>query len=182
MRFLIISDLHGSAEAFQSALEAFDHEHADLILICGDYLYHGPRNQLPIGYEPKDLVPLLNEHRDHIIGIRGNCDSEVDQMLIQFPIMSDYALLFNAGRRLFLTHGHIYSEDRHPYLSVGDILISGHTHIPVLKRNDDGIICLNPGSTTIPKAMSKPGYAILDDASATLKELNSHRVVASLDL
>ena len=103
-------------------------------------------------------------------------------MLIQFPIMSDYALLFNAGRRFFLTHGHIYSEDRHPYLSNGDILISGHTHIPVLKRNDDGIICLNPGSTTIPKAMSKPGYAILDDASATLKELNSHRVVASLDL
>ncbi|MBP5638994.1 MAG: phosphodiesterase [Victivallales bacterium] len=181
MRFLIISDLHGSAEAFSEAIEAYKAEHADYFLICGDYLYHGPRNTLPIGYEPKDLAPLLNEYRDVIIGIRGNCDSEVDQMLLDFPIMGDYAIVFNASRRCFLTHGHIYNENRLPPLSKGDVFISGHTHIPLLKQQD-GLFFVNPGSTTIPKSLSKPGYAVMDDKHIELKTLSGHETIKSIDL
>ena len=181
MRFIIISDLHGSAEAFQEATRAFEAEHADYFIICGDYLYHGPRNSLPIGYEPQDLAPLLNEYRDVIIGIRGNCDSEVDQMLIDFPMMSDYAIVFNAGRRCFVTHGHIFYEGNLPFLSAGDVFISGHTHVPLLKCKDE-LIYVNPGSTTIPKALSKPGYALMDDSHIELKTLSDRKVIQYLEL
>ena len=180
MRFLIISDLHGSAEAFQEAIDAFKAEHADYFIICGDYLYHGPRNSLPLGYEPKDLAPLLNDYKEVIIGIRGNCDSEVDQMLIDFPMMADYAIVFHAGRRCFVTHGHIFSEGRLPCLSKGDVFISGHTHVPLLKRQD-GLIFVNPGSTTIPKSLSKPGYALMDESHIELKTLSGHETISSLE-
>ncbi len=181
MRYLIISDLHGSAEAFQDALEAFEFEHANYIIICGDYLYHGPRNRLPIGYEPKDLAPLLNQHKTKILGVRGNCDCEVDQMLLEFPMMGDYLVVFAEGRRLFITHGHLFDEEHLPPLSNGDIFISGHTHVPRLTTHD-GITFVNPGSTTIPKSLSKPGYAIYDGHSIVLKTLVAHETIASLEL
>lgn len=181
MRFLIISDLHGSVEAFQNAVRAFEHEHADYFLIAGDYLYHGPRNQLPIGYEPKDLAPVLNQYRDKIIGIRGNCDSEVDQMLLQFPMMGDYTIVFHAGRRCFLTHGHLFNQHCLPPLSPGDLFISGHTHVPVL-HEQDGILFINPGSTTLPKSLSKPGYALLDDTHVELKTLADFTAFAEYKL
>lgn len=182
MRFLVLSDLHGSAPAFKDAIQAFNHEQADSFIICGDFLYHGPRNNLPIGYDPKDLVPLLNDYKDKIIAVRGNCDAEVDQMLLQFPLMNDYTMLYNAGRRFFVTHGHLYDEQNLPPLSPGDVFISGHTHVPVLKKNDDGIIFLNPGSTTIPKSLSKPGYALIDDSHIELKTLENFNTIASLEL
>ena len=177
MRFLIISDIHGATDAFQLAIDAFQREHADYFILCGDYLYHGPRNMLPIGYEPANLAPLMNTMKEKMIAIRGNCDAEVDQMLLDFPIMSDYSTVFHANRRCLVTHGHLPL----PPLSSGDIVISGHTHVPRLEE-DNGILYVNPGSTTIPKSLSKPGYAVMDDTSVTLKTLRDGDIVKSRKL
>lgn len=181
MRFLIISDLHGSAEAFQAVAEAFAYEDADAMICCGDFLYHGPRNNLPIGYEPKELAPLLNQYKDKIYAVRGNCDAEVDQFLLEFPIMAPYILVCNGASRCFVTHGHLFNEDRMPPLSAGDIFISGHTHVPRLERVD-GILYVNPGSTTLPKSLSKPGYGVMDEKTVTLKALCTHDIVKTVDL
>ncbi len=177
MRFLIVSDIHGATDAFHLAEEAFNREHADYFVFCGDYLYHGPRNMLPIGYDPADLAPLLNKYKEKILAVRGNCDSEVDQMLLDFPMMSDYTTIFHAGRRCVVTHGHLPL----PPLSQGDIVISGHTHVPLLEEHD-GIIHVNPGSTTIPKSLSKPGYAVMDETSIALKTLRDGTIVKMLKL
>ena len=177
MRFLIISDIHGATEAFQLAIDAFQREHADYFILCGDYLYHGPRNMLPLGYEPANLAPLLNTQKEKILAVRGNCDAEVDQMLLEFPMMSDYLMVFHANRRCVVTHGHLPL----PPLSPGNIVISGHTHVPLLEEHD-GIIYVNPGSTTIPKSLSKPGYAVMDEKSITLKTLREGTIVISRSL
>ncbi|MGL5961019.1 MAG: phosphodiesterase, partial [Cetobacterium sp.] len=127
MKIFVISDIHGSSYFLKKALEAFHKEKADQILILGDELYHGPRNPLPIDYNPKEVVEILNKYKEKIIAVRGNCDSEVDQMLLEYPIMSDYSIIFLNGKKIFATHGHIYNEDKMPNLSAGNILIYGHT-------------------------------------------------------
>jgi putative phosphoesterase len=181
MKFLVISDIHGAMDAFNLAETAFKNENADYFVCCGDYLYHGPRNMLPIGYDPADLAPVLNRHKDKILAVRGNCDSEVDQMLLDFPMMSNYLIFFSNGRRFFVTHGHLYTDDTLPPLSPGDVVISGHTHVPVLEQRNN-LIFLNPGSTTIPKSQSKPGYAIIDDNSIALKNLLDGTEIKRLEL
>jgi putative phosphoesterase len=182
MKFFIASDLHGAAARTEKTLAAFEAEKADILLLCGDYLNHGPRNGLPEDYAPQKAVPLLNRYAEKIIGVRGNCDSEVDQMLLEFPMMADYAIVFAGGRRCFLTHGHIYSpealtrrEGASPRLPEGSIFISGHTHVSVLEYWED-ILFLNPGSPVMPKGGTKAGYALLGEKYAALKTLEGETV------
>lgn len=162
MKLFFISDIHGSIEDLVFALAKFEEEKADYLVLLGDLLYHGPRNPLPKDYNPKEVSELLNKYKNKIIAVRGNCDSEVDQMLIEFPIMADFSQIFIDNHRLFLTHGHIYNSDNLPNISKGDILCHGHTHIPLAENYND-IIIFNPGSITFPKENNKKSYGIYFD-------------------
>lgn len=170
MKIFFISDIHGSLFFLEKALERYKEEGASYIVLLGDALYHGPRNPLPKDYNPQAVASLLNEYKDKIIAVRGNCDSEVDQMIIEYPMMSDYSIILCDNRRLFLTHGHIYNEDNMPSLSDNDVLIHGHTHLPVAKKHN-GIYMLNPGSITLPKENYPNSYAILQDDIFQIKDL-----------
>ena len=170
MKLLIASDIHGSALYCGELLKAYDREKADRLLLLGDVLYHGPRNDLPDGYAPKEVIPMLNARKNDILCVRGNCDTEVDQMVLDFPLMADYALLCIDGLRVYATHGHVFSPDRLPPLQPGDILLYGHTHIPAWDKKD-GVLCLNPGSVSIPKAGSARGYMVLEDGVFSWKTL-----------
>jgi putative phosphoesterase len=171
MKYLIASDLHGSAETCRALLEAFDREGADRILFLGDLLYHGPRNDLPERYAPKEVIAQLNERRDVILCVRGNCDTEVDQMVLEFPILADYAIVSMGERTLFATHGHHFNGEKLPPLKKGDVLLHGHTHVPIWEEHE-GVFVLNPGSVTIPKGGSKRGYMLLEDGVFTWKTLD----------
>lgn len=164
MTILTISDIHGSHHYLEGVLEVFHRENADLILILGDELYHGPRNPLPEGYNPKLVAETLNKYKDKIIAVRGNCDSEVDQMVLDYPITSDLSTILWEGRRIIATHGHIYNEEKLPPMGSGDILIYGHTHLPVAKKEGD-IFILNPGSISLPKGGHPNSYGILRENS-----------------
>ena len=143
-------------------LEAFEAEKADRMLLLGDILYHGPRNDLPEGYAPKEVIAMLNSYADKILCVRGNCEAEVDQMVLNFPVMADYAVIFDGERRIYATHGHLYGPDNPPKLSAGDILLCGHTHIPA-NRQIGEFTYINPGSVSIPKENSAHGYMTLCD-------------------
>lgn len=171
MNIFFISDIHGSLYYLKKAIERYKEEGAGYIVILGDVLYHGPRNQLPKDYNPQSVASLLNEYKDKIIAVRGNCDSEVDQMLIEYPMMSDYSIILCNNRRLFLTHGHIYNEDNLPELSENDVLVFGHTHIPEAKKHNK-IYVLNPGSVSLPKENNPNSYAILKDDLFQIKDLD----------
>ena len=131
MKMMIISDIHGSYNDLKEVLDIFQEEHVDQLLILGDILYHGPRNDLPEGYNPKKVIPLLNQYKDKIIAVRGNCDAEVDQMVLDFPMRADYIQLYIDGHRFFVTHGHLWNEENLPLLNPVDILMEGHFHRPV---------------------------------------------------
>ncbi len=171
MKWMIASDLHGSIKTCKKLFDCFQKEGADRILFLGDLLYHGPRNDLPEEYEPKQVIALLNENKDKLLCVRGNCDTEVDQMVLEFPILSDYALLSLGERVLFATHGHHHNAACLPPLKAGDILVHGHTHIPIWEEHH-GVLVLNPGSVTIPKAGSKRGYMTLENNVFTWKTLD----------
>jgi putative phosphoesterase len=162
MKWLIASDLHGSARYTRELLAAFDREQADRLLLLGDILYHGPRNDLPEEYAPKQVIALLTERKDRILCVRGNCDTEVDQMVLPFPILADYAILPVGNRLMYCTHGHHFNVNALPPMQKGDILIYGHTHVPLLDVNEDRV-CLNPGSVSIPKENSWHGCMTLED-------------------
>ncbi|MBQ6257480.1 MAG: phosphodiesterase [Clostridia bacterium] len=170
MKLFIASDIHGSAVFCREMLEAYDREKADRLLLLGDILYHGPRNDLPEGYAPKEVIALLNERRQDILCVRGNCDTEVDQMVLQFPIMADYALLEVEGRVLFATHGHHFNTQNPPPLKKGDILLHGHTHVPAWENRGE-YWYLNPGSVSIPKENTARGYMTLKDGVFRWKTL-----------
>jgi len=180
MKIFVISDIHGSNHYLNKALEAYEEEKADYLLILGDELYHGPRNPLPEDYNPKEVSEKLNRYKEKIITVRGNCDSEVDQMLLEYPIMSDYSILFLNQKKIFATHGHIYSEEKLPHLSKGDIFIYGHTHLPVAKK-EDGIYILNPGSITLPKGGNKNSYGLFEDNNFYVKDLDGN-VIKKIEL
>ncbi len=150
MKLLIASDIHGSAFWCGKLVELIEKEQPDKILLLGDLLYHGPRNDLPRDYAPKQVIPMLSRYQDKILAVRGNCEAEVDQMVLPFPCMAEYALLVADGVTFYLTHGHHASPDRLPPLEKGSIFLSGHTHVK-LDEMRDGIRCLNPGSVSIPK-------------------------------
>ena len=146
MKYLIASDIHGSALYCEKLLKRFDEEKADRLLLLGDLLYHGPRNDLPEGYAPKKVIELLNQYKDVIICVRGNCEAEVDQMVLDFPVMADCCMLSEGKNLIMATHGHIYNTESKPKLQKGDILLHGHTHVPDCHREEDGLWVLNPGS------------------------------------
>lgn len=191
-KILFASDLHGCVKATQQVLDIFDQSEADLLVLLGDLLYHGPRNPVPEHYHPADVSNLLNAYAEKIIAVRGNCDSEVDQMLCQFPILSDYAwLALETPRsfqhqtkkkvlRLFLTHGHLYQTQLHQAqnsklsqqapVCKGDILCHGHTHLPLAQIEDD-VFIFNPGSTTFPRGEFSPSFGIYQDGIFSIYDL-----------
>lgn len=223
MKIFVISDIHGSLSSFRAAMDAFTREGAELLVICGDYLNHGPRNDIPAGYDTKGLAKALNEVKHLITGVRGNCDSEVDQMMLEFPVLAPYMMILvpdatgdsrdvrartgaerhesdadrsgtsggraqNSGvRRIFVHHGHLMTAEEAARLNTaGTVIVSGHTHVPVLERYEPvqaarenaeqtaadraaGYILLNPGSVSIPKGGSEPGYAIIEVAAHGMK-------------
>lgn len=180
MKLFIISDIHGSLYYLKKVIEIFKKENYDKLIILGDELYHGPRNPLPKDYSPKDVIEILNSYKDKIIAVRGNCDSEVDQMVLNYPIMNDYSLLYLGDKRVYITHGHIYNKENPLPMSEGDILIYGHFHIPMIEKID-GKYFFNPGSISLPKNSSKHSFAILDENSFTIKDLDENTIM-SIDL
>lgn len=170
MKLMFISDIHGSLGFLNEVLESMKIEAPDKLVILGDILYHGPRNPLPQAYNPKEVALVLNSYKDSVIAVRGNCDSEVDQMVIDFPIMSDYLTMFDGKRQIFMTHGHLYNDDNMPKLSDGDVFINGHTHIPRAEKIN-GIFKLNPGSISMPKEETPRCYGILSENGFTIKIL-----------
>lgn len=175
MKFLIASDIHGSAYWAERLMSAIEEEQPDRVILLGDLLYHGPRNDLPRDYAPKRVIPLLNDlaKSGRVIAVRGNCEAEVDQMVLEFPCMSDSALVMDSdGRELFCTHGHVFgagmhnSVDNAPVLPVGSALVYGHTHIKVNEESQKhpGLWLFNPGSVSIPKDGTH-SYGIYEDGS-----------------
>ena len=171
MKLMIASDLHGSAYYTEKLLKAYEKEQPEKLLLLGDILYHGPRNDLPEGYAPKKVIELLNPLADKILCVRGNCEAEVDQMVLNFPVMADYCVLYEQGKMIFVTHGHLYSESNPPKLHKGDVLLNGHTHVPKCAEHD-GWWYLNPSSVSIPKENSHHGYMMLEDGHFLWKDLD----------
>ena len=167
MKLLIASDIHGSAQYCQKLITAIEKEAPSKVLLLGDLLYHGPRNDLPAGYAPKEVAAMLNGIKEKLICVRGNCDSEVDQMMLEFPILSDSAMLFCDSLTIYACHGH----HEFPALMPGDVVVSGHTHVPA-DDEKEGIRSLNPGSVSIPKENSWHGYIVLEDSTFTWKNLD----------
>lgn len=177
MKIFFISDIHGSIDCLNKAMDQFHKENADYIVVLGDALYHGPRNDIPSSYNPKEVVKVLNRYKDKIIAVRGNCDSEVDQMLIEYPMMSDYSIILHKGKRLFLTHGHIYNRENLPNIGQGDVLVHGHTHIPVAQKMENGSIIFNPGSITLPKENNPNSYGVLEENRLSVKDLEGNIIM-----
>ncbi len=171
MKLMIASDIHGSAAYCRKWMEAVEKEKPDQILLLGDLLYHGPRNPLPLEYDPKAVVAMLNTKKEQILCVRGNCDSEVDQMLLEFPILSDFCMVFWEGHRIYATHGHHHCDTNLPPIYPGDILLCGHTHVPAC-REVAGRWYLNPGSVSIPKEDSWHGYIIAEKETFLWKDMD----------
>lgn len=175
MRWMIASDIHGSATYCRMIFEQYREEKAERLLLLGDLLYHGPRNDLPQGYAPKEVIELLNANAEDLVAVRGNCEAEVDQMVLHFPVMAEYALLPMKRGLMYITHGHHASESTPPPLKKGDILLHGHTHIP--KCVDHGsFIYMNPGSVAIPKDGSCHSYMIWDGGVFQWKNLETGEI------
>lgn len=174
MKWVIASDIHGSAEYCEKLIAAYKRENGTKLLLLGDILYHGPRNNLPKEYAPKSVISMLNELKDEILCVRGNCDAEVDQMVLDFNIMAEYALLPIGERTVFITHGHKFNTKTPPMLKSGDILLHGHTHVPKCEEFDNGYLYLNPGSTSIPKENSPHGYMTFSDNEFLWKDLDGN--------
>lgn len=169
MKYMFASDIHGSAYYCRKMLDAFEQEGAERLVILGDILYHGPRNDLPREYAPKTVIELLNARKNSIYAVRGNCEAEVDQMVLEFPVLADYCILSIEGKTFYATHGHVYNEQNLPPLMTGDILIHGHTHVLRAEKRD-GYYLLNPGSVAIPKEGNPPSYAVYENGIFTIKE------------
>ena len=182
MKWMIASDLHGSAYYCRKMLEAFEREGADRLFLLGDLLYHGPRNDLPREYAPKEVIPLLNGKKEKLLCVRGNCDAEVDQMVLEFPVLADYAVLPVGRRLIYATHGHIYHVKNLPPLAPGDVLLHGHTHVPAWTEFGQANLYLNPGSVSIPKENSLHSYMTLEENTMQWKELESNAVFYELTL
>lgn len=173
MKYMIASDIHGSAFYCKQLLEAYEREGADRLLLLGDILYHGPRNDLPKEYAPKEVIAMLNNMKQEILCVRGNCDTEVDQMVLEFPILAEYALISNGNRMIFVTHGHKMNKDNPPMLKAGDVLLNGHFHVPACEEVGE-FIYMNPGSVSIPKENSAHSYMIMEDGIFSWKDLEGN--------
>ena len=177
MKIIFCSDIHGMATTLQRFLQHMEQLSPDKLIILGDVLYHGPRNGVPSLYDPPQVVKLLNAKKNLISAVRGNCDAEVDQMLLEFPIMSDYAELLCEEKQFFLTHGHLWNENRLPPLSSGAVLAHGHTHIPVNKTLPNGITIFNPGSLSLPKEGMPQSFGFYDGKVLTVRKLDDGSIM-----
>lgn len=177
MKLIICSDIHGDLDSARRAIDLYRNEGAEKLIVLGDILYHGPRNDLPPTYAPKQVISLLNENKDRILAIRGNCDTEVDQMVLSFPILADYAYLYLDGLSIIITHGHNYNTKTPPPLRKGEILIHGHTHILTCQEFGDENIYLNPGSIALPKENNPRTYMIYENRTFTVKDLDGNVVL-----
>ena len=182
MKLMIASDLHGSAFYCRQLLAAMEREQPDKLLLLGDILLLGPRMDLPEGYAPKEVIAMLNPLREQLLCVRGNCDTEVDQMVLEFPVLADYAVLPVGQRLIYATHGHIYHVKNLPPLAPGDVLLHGHTHVPAWTEFGQGNLYLNPGSVSIPKENSPHSYMTLEGNTMQWKELESSAVFHELTL
>lgn len=180
MKLFIASDIHGSAFYCRKLLDTYEKEGAQRMILLGDILYHGPRNDLPKEYAPKEVIRMLNEKKHEIYAVRGNCEAEVDQMVLEFPVLADYMLLFAGERAVYATHGHVYNEEHLPPMKPGDVLLHGHTHVLRAEKKGD-IIILNPGSVSIPKEGNPPTYAVLEDGIFTIRDFEG-RMIKELTL
>ena len=163
MKIMIASDIHGDFDTATRLVEAYRQSGAERLLLLGDILYHGPRNDLPVGYAPKKLIELLNSIGGELLCVRGNCDTEVDQMVLDFPILADYAILYLDGLTVYATHGHKFSPSTPPPMKKGEILLTGHTHIPASVPFGDDNYYINPGSVSIPKENSEKSYIVYEN-------------------
>ena len=181
MKFLIASDIHGSAYYCELLLQKIEEEKADKVILLGDILYHGPRNDLPKDYAPKKVIEMLNPLKHKLLCVRGNCDTEVDQMVLQFPVLADYAIIPVGNKLIYATHGHNYNEQKLPPLANGDILLNGHTHVPKCIEHAD-YIYMHPGSVSIPKENSAHSYMILENNEFLWKNLENGDIYNSYGL
>ncbi|MFG6071155.1 phosphodiesterase [Enterobacter ludwigii] len=179
MKLMFASDIHGSLPATERVLSLFAQSRAQWLVILGDVLNHGPRNALPEGYAPAQVAEKLNQYASRIIAVRGNCDSEVDQMLLDFPITAPWQQVLMENSRLFLTHGHLFSLENLPALAAGDVLVYGHTHIPVAEKRGE-MYHFNPGSVSIPKGGNPASYGMLDENTLSVIALNDQQVIAQI--
>lgn len=180
MKYMFASDIHGSACYCKKMLEAFDKEKADRLVLLGDLLYHGPRNDLPKEYAPKEVISLLNARKNQIYAVRGNCEAEVDQMVLEFPVMADYCVLATGNQTFYVTHGHVYNEKHLPPLMENDILIHGHTHVLRAEKRENYFL-LNPGSVSIPKEGNPPTYAVYEDGIFRIKDFEDN-IIKQIEL
>ncbi len=175
MKLMIASDIHGSAKFALDMIGSLEREGADRLLLLGDLLYHGARNDLPEGYDTKAVYALLNGLSDRIIAVRGNCDSEVDQMVLDFPMMADYAMIDVGGQMVFATHGHVFSPAQPPVMAAGTLFLSGHTHVPGCIKQGNCWFA-NPGSVSLPKEGSERGYLVLEGKALLHRALDGREL------
>lgn len=175
MRLFIASDIHGSAFYCRKMLEAYERESTGRMLLLGDILYHGPRNDLPREYAPKEVIAMLNARRNEIYAVRGNCEAEVDQMVLEFPVLADYCLIPMKEKVIYATHGHVYNGEHLPPVKNGDILLHGHTHVLKAEKRE-GYFLLNPGSVSIPKEGNVPSYGVLENGWFHIKDLEGKKI------
>lgn len=179
MKILFFSDLHGDEEACSKILDLDKQENYDYVVSSGDFLYHGPRNSIKGDYDPAKVFVMLNTIKEKMVCARGNCDSEVDQCVLEFPISEESTILNADNKRFFITHGHIYFMGRLPdFLKKGDIFVQGHTHIATLEEKD-GIVILNPGSCSLPRGKDDASYATYVDGLIEIKELATGKTLYS---
>lgn len=179
MRTLVLSDIHGSALATKKALDFFELFNCDKIFLLGDILYHGPRNPLPGGHDPMGVSELLNNYASVITAVRGNCDAEVDQMMLDFPCMADFVEIQENNSKIFLSHGHLFDPYYFSHYKA-DIYLSGHTHIYTASKNPDGVFTLNPGSISLPKAGNPPTFGILETKKFTVHLLEKGEEIKNI--
>jgi putative phosphoesterase len=182
MTILFMSDVHGCTESLERLGQHIDRLRPDCLVLLGDALYHGPRNPLQAGYSPPAAVELLNAWRERIIAVRGNCDCEVDQMLLNFPIMADYAQLMVDGQRFFLTHGHLWCPQQPPPLSAGTVFAYGHSHLPHLERLSSRLVAFNPGSLSLPKGGNPASFGLYEQGRLSINNLRNGECMAAMDL
>ena len=168
MKLMFASDIHGSAYYCRKMVKAYRKEEAGRLILLGDILYHGPRNDLPRDYAPKEVIGMLNDMKEELCSVRGNCEAEVDQMVLEFPVLADYCMIVDGPRTIYASHGHVYHEENLPPLKKGDVFIYGHTHVPRAEKFE-GYTLLNPGSVSIPKEGSIPSYGVLKNGIFTIK-------------
>lgn len=182
MKIMFGSDIHGDVECARRMIEVYESEGAEKLCLLGDLLYHGPRNDLPENYAPKAVIALLNEKKNELLCVRGNCDTEVDQMVLDFPILADYALLCADGIAMFLTHGHHHNTKTPPPMKRGDVLIHGHTHVLCIEKFGDENLYINPGSVTLPKENNVRSYMIYENRTFSIKSLDGGEIIKEIKI